>query len=191
MILETAKRIRHTTELKWLRLDKSNNILNVIFEDGIEKELHNIDELLKLYTPTADKSMFAHYHIKNNNKVKEPPMSKKQSQEKPSDVKRPPAPKHQTPSPKKTNDFGLPEVKEYLNMPDVKPPTPESPNITFSNDLEVLYILQMFTRKGLEFEMDFEDVNDLYYRKNKLAEKYPKNSFRMKTLRSVVSYVEL
>lgn len=178
MELQTAKRKDYDTSLKWIRMEK-NKILSVIDTDGAETKIETIEQLCKMYTPVADNSLFATYVT--NKKDKGSKMSKKQPQEKPKNLKRPEPPQGQTPNP---NTNTLSE-----NVDDTVLPVGDK--VSYAKEVEVLYTLQMSDHKEVIFEMDFEDFADLQYRKIKLSEKYPTYTFKLKTLRSVVSYADI
>ena len=181
MELQTAKRKDHDTSLNWIRLDK-NKIISVIDTDGTETEIQTIEQLCEMYIPAADVSLFSTYTTNKNKKNKCSNMSKKQPQEKPKNVKRPEPPKGQTP----ISHANTLSEKNNDNV------TLDSANKeTFYNEVEVLYVLRMYNDKEVIFEMEFEDFSDLQYRKFKLSEKYPTYTFKLKTLRSVVSYADL
>ena len=166
----TAKRKGYETNLQWLGM-KNNKILYGITTKGDEVQINSHSDLKSWYTPTPDDSLFKSYTF-NGNKTKKV-MSKKQSQPIPENVIRPTPPKNVVPSTPPSNEVTI------------------SSNVTVSNIVETVFVLQMLRGNELLYEMEFEKEDDFNYRHGKLREKYPTYEFRKKTLRSIVSYEQL
>lgn len=174
-MLITAKRRGYHTEVKWLQ-ERDNVITNVIFDDGTKKTVTTQEELEHLYTPYT-KGLLSSYKFNSRRTIEEPVVSKKESNPMPTGVVRPTPPPSPPTQVDRTNE----------NIPDDNKLGSEK----FTKQIETLYVLQMYRDDELIYEMEFEDFDDLLYRKNKLIEKYPNVSMYIKTLRSVVSYVKL
>lgn len=184
--LQTAKRLGHKTDLKWLKLE-NRKVVGMIKEGGEEIKVNTIDELINSYDPVAPKSMFSMYFDKRNlfeeikegfDSMEEARSKKKQPQQKPKE-KRPKEPK---PQKAETVEDAV-ETEEY---------TGSLTQETFSNTVETTWVLEIYIPNGeLFYSIEFEDEDDFAYHLRKKKEKFPNYKFVRKTVRAMVSYAQL
>jgi len=183
--LQTAKRLGHETDLKWLTLE-DGKIINAIKHDGKEIKINEIGELIHSYDPIAPVSMFKMYFTQKQLKqeredkkvMKESTSKKEQPKSKPVE-KRPNKPK-----PQKTEELeAAVETEQY---------TGNFLQETFSDTVETTWVLEIYKLDGeLFYSIEFEDEEDFSYHLRKKKEKFPNYKFVRKTVRSMVSYAEL
>lgn len=176
-MLTTAHRRNYETDLKWI-IFENNVAVAVTKGDGSEVPINNEMELQRLYTPEAhgEFSMYAFRESINktaSSKTSQKPMTQKPKEEK----------KEEKKAPEKVIDTEL--VNKLPEEPFI------SNNEKFSDIMETVYELQIYRENEILFVMEFEDYDDLLYRKNKLTEKYKNVTMYIKTLRSIVSYVKI
>ncbi len=194
--LVTAKRLGHTTDLKWITL-VDGKIQNVIKENGKEIQIHEIGELLHSYDPVAPISMFKDYfdsralqqELKGSSNMKESASKKKQPASKPTS-ERPKVPNKKTQKAIKEIEDGkgvsVGSVDELFDEKTV------NVSETFNNTIETTLVLEIYKPDGeLFYSIEFEDEEDFAYHLRKKKEKFPYCKFVRKTMRSMVSYVEL
>jgi len=195
--LVTAKRLGHKTDLKWLTI-VNGKIVSAIKSDGKEFKIHEIGELIHSYDPVAPTSMFKqyfsqkqlNYRKKDVNTMKEPRSKKQQPAPKPKQ-ERPKIPNKTTQ--KSINDLNNGKGERVESINDLMNETQYkgSPEI-FSDTVETTLVLEIYKLNGeLFYSIEFEDEEDFSYHLRKKKEKYPNYKFVRKTVRSMVSYVEL
>lgn len=195
--LQTAKRLGHETDLKWLTL-QDGKIVNAIKGDGKEIKINEIGELIHSYDPIAPVSMFKMYFTQkqlkqekeNVSTMKESTSKKKQPASKPKQ-ERPKVPNKTTQ--KAINDLNNGKGEKVDSIDDLVNEshyngTPE----TFSDTVETTWVLEIYKLDGeLFYSIEFEDKEDFDYHLRKKKEKFPNYKFVRKTMRSMVSYAEL
>lgn len=195
--LVTAKRKGHDTCLKWICLD-GGKIKSVIKEGGKEINVHEIGELINFYNPIAPESMFKDYFKRSlYNEIKEgfdsmeeSRSKKKQPQQKPKED-RPKIPNKKTQ--KAIEDINKGKAERVDSIDDIFPDVQEkgSPE-KFSDTIETTLVLEIYKPDGeLFYTMEFEAEEDFAYKLRKMKEAYSTYKFVRKTMRSMVSYVNL